>query len=185
MQKMSCRARNLVVILCSLMIFQLLTLLSLGMDLGRQKAENSPSPSKFLKAMDFTLPDLSGENVSLSEFENKKVVLLTFWRTGCDYCLQEIPILKEIYAKYNDKGVEILAVNVRESGERLNRFKERENIAYRILIDSERKVGRLYQVIGVPLDVIIDRGGRVRYYDFGWPDNLEEIIEGLLSENKK
>ncbi len=107
---------------------------------------------------------------------------MTFWTTWCPPCIKEIAILKEIYARYNREDVEIIAVNIAEDRERLVRFKERENIPYHILRDEKQEVASLYRVIGTPTDIIIDRKGNVRYYNFYWPGDIKEVIEGLLAK---
>ncbi|MCX5656909.1 MAG: TlpA disulfide reductase family protein [Candidatus Omnitrophica bacterium] len=131
------------------------------------------------KTIDFTLSDLKGNEISLSGMKGK-VVLLTFWSTRCRLCQKEVALLKKIHGIYDGKRVEILAVDVGESDFVVKRFKSDEGIAYRILLDREAFVARIYGVMGVPTDIIVDREGVVRYYGFGWPDNLEEIINSLL-----
>ncbi len=137
-----------------------------------------PQPS-LKKAIDFTLPDLKGNEISLSEMKGK-VVLLTFWSTRCPLCEKEVPLLNRIHSLYSRKEVEILSVDIGESDFVVERFKNKEGIAYRILLDREAFVARIYGVMGVPTDIIIDKEGVLRYYGFGWPDNLEEIINSLL-----
>lgn len=131
------------------------------------------------KAIDFTLPDLKGNEVSLSEMKGK-VVLLTFWSTRCPLCENEVVLLKKIHSLYSEKGVEILSVDIGESDFAVERFKNEEGIPYRILLDRQAFVARIYGVMGVPTDIIIDKEGVVRYYGFSWPKNLEEIIDSLL-----
>ncbi|MCM8784009.1 MAG: TlpA family protein disulfide reductase [Candidatus Omnitrophica bacterium] len=135
--------------------------------------------SSVLKAWEFSLPDVSGEVFSLKDFRDK-VVLLTFWTSRCPYCIREIPILKKIHAKYGGKDVEVLTVIIGEGKEIVNRIKKKEEIPYLILLDEYMEVSHLYKVIGVPTDIIIDREGNIKYYNFFWPNNLEEIIEELL-----
>lgn len=146
----------------------------------KQKAENTIEET-VLKALDFNLPDTSGEMVSLKDFQNK-VVLLTFWISECPFCIKEIPILKKIYTQYRDKDVEIISIATGESSARIQRVKNREAIPYPILLDEKKEVAYLYNIIGVPTDIIIDRKGNIRYYNFFWPNNLEEVIERLLKE---
>ncbi|MBW2457209.1 MAG: TlpA family protein disulfide reductase, partial [Deltaproteobacteria bacterium] len=62
------------------------------------------------EAPDFTLPTLDGGQISLSDYEGEKVVLLDFWATHCDPCLREMPELVEIYNERKDKGFIVLAV---------------------------------------------------------------------------
>jgi len=136
------------------------------------------TPLFFNKAIEFSLPDLSDNLVSLSDFKDQ-VILLTFWTSRCPYCLREVPILKEIYKEYAEK-VKIISIVIGEDKESIKRFKEREKIPYLILLDREGEVSRLYKVLGVPTDIIIDRERNIRYYNFYWPKNLKEIIETLL-----
>jgi len=168
---------NYLIVSLGLIALLVLVLFSSRPDLGRRKRHTVSSES--VAALDFTLPDLDGNIVSLKDFENE-VILLVFWVAGCDICKEEVPVLEEVYAKYNGKGVEVLAVNIGESATLVRKFKEQRGIRYRILLDSQGKVRRLYQVIGVPTEVIIDRQGKVRYYDFGLPYNWEEILDKLL-----
>jgi thiol-disulfide isomerase/thioredoxin len=63
-------------------------------------------------APDFKTMDLTNRTLTLSEFINKKIVLLDFWASWCVPCRQNIPHLKEIYQKYNPKGLEIVAISI-------------------------------------------------------------------------
>lgn len=144
-----------------------------------KKEERNHDSSSVLKAWEFSLSDLSGKRFSLNDFRNR-VVLLTFWTSGCPFCIREIPILKEIHNKYSEKDLKIVSVVIGEDREHIKRFKTKEEIPYLILLDEEREVAHLYKVIGVPTDIIIDRQSNIKYYNFFWPKNLKEIIEGLL-----
>ncbi|MGK0256554.1 MAG: thiol-disulfide isomerase/thioredoxin, partial [Arcobacteraceae bacterium] len=63
------------------------------------------------KAINFNATTLEGKQISLEQFKGKKAVWLVFWATWCPYCEKEIPALKDLYKKYNDK-LEIIAVNI-------------------------------------------------------------------------
>jgi len=62
------------------------------------------------KAPDFTLPDKNGHMVSLSDFDDK-LVLIDFWASWCHYCRDENPGLVELYNEYHDQGFEIIGVS--------------------------------------------------------------------------
>ncbi|MCM8765366.1 MAG: TlpA family protein disulfide reductase [Candidatus Omnitrophica bacterium] len=163
-----------------LFIFLLLGILGLSSGIFFRKSEKGREESTFSpQASDFLLPDLSGQLISLKSFPGR-VILLTFWRTDCPYCRREIPILKRIQAKYNEKDVKVISVIIGEDPRSVDKFKQREEISYSILLDEDREVAHLYKVIGVPTDIIIDRAGKIVYYNFFWPKDLEEIIESLL-----
>ncbi|MGE4357093.1 MAG: peroxiredoxin family protein [Candidatus Omnitrophota bacterium] len=168
-------------------IFAIIFFVILGMmgyklfrkDITGNRTDAFETDTPVFKAWEFSLPDTEGRLVSLKDFAGK-VVLLTFWTSRCPYCIREIPILKKIYEKYNQQDVEIVTVIIGEGRESVNRIKEREKIPYLILLDKYHEVSRLYKVIGVPTDIIIDRKSNIKYYGYFWPDNLEEIINGLL-----
>src|SRR5512139_2468506 len=68
---------------------------------GSKLKKGQPAP-------DFTLKDLDGKVVKLSDFRGKKVVLLDFWATWCNICKREMPVLERVYKEYRDRGVEFL-----------------------------------------------------------------------------
>lgn len=69
--------------------------------------------AELIPAPDFTLKDLLGNPVSLSSFQGDWVVL-DFWGSWCRYCIQGIPAMKEAYAKYHPKGLEIIGIDCNE-----------------------------------------------------------------------
>lgn len=62
-------------------------------------------------APDFTLPDQDGNEISLSDFSDKYIVI-DFWASWCSYCRAENPELVSLYSNYKEKGVEIIGVSV-------------------------------------------------------------------------
>ena len=70
---------------------------------------------KGVPAPDFTLPDLDGKMVSLSDYKDK-VVLLNIWATWCPPCVQEMPSMEKLHQELKDEAFEILAVSVDVSG---------------------------------------------------------------------
>jgi peroxiredoxin len=112
------------------------------------------------RAPDFTLKDLDGRNVRLSDYKGKTIVLY-FMATWCPECRSTIPQLKEIYSSYNEKGLVLLSIDVMESKEKVAAFSRKHNIPYSTLLDEDGTVYRSYGVGGVPLKALIDRSGRI------------------------
>ncbi len=109
-------------------------------------------------APDFTLNSLEGEEITLSEFRGKKV-LLTFWASWCPTCRAENRHLAEIYSEYKEEGFEILGVSLDRS--RTNWFKavEKDGITWPQVsdlegVDSEAAI--LYGVYSTPTTFLID-----------------------------
>jgi thiol-disulfide isomerase/thioredoxin len=108
----------------------------------------------------------------------KKLVLLNFWATRCPYCVREIPDLKNVYEKYKDKGLEIVAVNIGESSKEVSKFVEIKEIKYKVVLDQKTQVARMYGVRGIPTNFLIGLDGNVIFADYVMPD--EKIIEENL-----
>lgn len=133
-------------------------------------------------AIDFTLYNLEGGQVTLSSFKGEKVVCLVFWATWCPGCLADIPDLKNLHSLYADKGLKILAVNigVNDSIDRVLSFQKRYNTNYPILFDSDSGVARRYGVSGIPATFIIDKDGVITYRGITLPQNAETVVKKLL-----
>lgn len=112
------------------------------------------------KAPDFTLNDLQGRKFKLSENKGKPV-LLVFGATWCPYCREEIPQLKNIYAKYVKKGLVLVNIDIEESRQRVLAFANKYKLPYRVLLDIKADVARSYGVQGIPMQVLIGRDGTI------------------------
>jgi peroxiredoxin len=142
---------------------------------------STASPAKStMKAIDFVLKDLKGNAVTLSSFKGKKTVMLVFFATWCPNCSEEIPELKKLQETFKGKDFEILAVDVSESEKVVSSFVEKKEIGYTVVLDTEGKVAKEYNVYGIPTNVIVDKEGGVSYYGNGLPDQAEAFIGKLL-----
>jgi thiol-disulfide isomerase/thioredoxin len=112
-------------------------------------------------APDFTLPDLMGRRVSLSELRGRPV-LLQFWATWCGVCRRDLPSVRSIQSSYGNELI-VLAVSIDDTLDKLRAFQSAEALNYRVLVGSESPASwQPYEVQGVPTYVIIDRAGVVR-----------------------
>jgi cytochrome c biogenesis protein CcmG/thiol:disulfide interchange protein DsbE len=132
---------------------------------GTTPAANSNLPV----AQDFTLPDLNGKKVSLSDYRGK-VVLVNFWATWCAPCLHEIPWLIELHEKYTERGFVVLGVSTQEddrkgvaawvNGRTFEVNGQKVPMSYPILLD-DNTVSDGFGVFGLPTSLIISRDGRI------------------------
>ncbi len=142
-------------------------------------------------APDFALKSNSGQNLRLSELRGR-VVLINFWASWCVPCAKELPLLNQLYAHYRAAGFVLLAVNVdtlpkrRDAEDMLQRFK----LGFPVLFDPAQTVVARYQEGSdkgaMPLTLIIDRDGRVRYvhrgYYSGYEKTYDQEVRELLKE---
>jgi len=133
-------------------------------------------------APDFVLKDLDGKQVSLSSFKNTNPVCLVFWATWCPYCVMEVPKIKKLHEKYSGKGLKILSINIASNDPlpRVVGFQKKMELPYTVLYDEKNLVSQLYGVMGIPVSVIIDRKGVIKYRGYQLPDNVEEIFSQIL-----
>lgn len=137
------------------------------------------------EAPDFVLKSVSGENLRLSEYRGE-VVILTFWATWCGDCRSQLERLGEMHTRYQDAGVELLAVSLDQNAKQAQDVAASLDVSYPVLHDAGGEVGRLYDVSKVPVVVLIDRGGVVREvfegYRRGNEDQYLEHVQALLRE---
>ena len=111
-------------------------------------------------APDFTLPNAGGKKISLKDYRGK-VVFLNFWATWCESCRDEMPSMERLYQEFKGKGLEIVAVNIKEKPQDAVAFARELKLTYPVLLDSEGEVGLLYGAFGLPATYLIDRKGVV------------------------
>jgi peroxiredoxin len=130
------------------------------------------------KAAPFTLLTLDGKEIDLESFSKDKVTLLVFGATWCPSCRHEIPLLKEFHTEFKDKGLNVLGIDIQESVKKVKSLVDKKKINYPVVLDSKADVARLYKVIGIPLNIVLDRNGVIVYKDNRPPD--KELLKKLL-----
>jgi peroxiredoxin len=118
-------------------------------------------------APQFTLDSRGGSKISLAQYKGQ-VVMLNFWASWCGPCRQEMPLLEDIYKKYNKLGFTLIGVNVEPDSKAADDWLKQTPVSFPVLYDKDSKVSRLYDVSGMPSTVIIDRKGNLRYVHHGY-----------------
>lgn len=132
-------------------------------------------------APDFTLPSLDGPNLRLKE-QRGQVVMINFWATWCGPCRVEMPHLAKLYEKYRASGFTLLAVNIDEDPRKAASLAKQLGMRFPVLLDTDKKVSRLYDLATMPSTVLVDRDGRVRYVHRGYRDGYEDIYDKQIRE---
>ncbi|MCK5666360.1 MAG: TlpA family protein disulfide reductase [Thiotrichaceae bacterium] len=132
-------------------------------------------------AADFTLKSLSGKNLKLSEYAGN-VVLLNFWASWCAPCRQEMPLLNDLYNKYEKLGFVILGVNVEEQTDKARSYIADRPVDFPILFDDKNTVSKQYNVIAMPTTVMIDRNGNMRYLHQGYKPGDEKKYKKMIKK---
>lgn len=137
------------------------------------------------QAPDFALKSSTGENLRLSEYRGD-VVMINFWATWCGPCRQEMPLLDELYSRYERVGFNLLGVNIDDDSRRAMQMIEELGVNFPVLFDARKEVSKLYEVEAMPVTVLVDREGNVRYvhhgYKPGYEDKYLDQVRSLLRE---
>ena len=132
---------------------------------------------------DFTLQDLEGKPISLSDYKGK-VVFIDFWATWCPPCRASIPAVENLYKQYKDnEDFVILGINLQEDKETITKFMKKQKMNYPILL-SDKKVISNYKISSIPRFFLIDRNGEIYNKYVGFAPGVDELwkqdIEKLL-----
>lgn len=129
-----------------------------------------------------------GETEKIGDFKGK-VIVLDFWATYCPPCIEEIPHLRELQAKYGDRGFQVIGLHVggEEDRPKVPAFKERLSIDYPLGTPDDQLV---YQLLGddsrIPQTLVFDREGKLVKklvsYDEEIKRQLDEAVEKAMSE---
>jgi thiol-disulfide isomerase/thioredoxin len=133
--------------------------------------------------LDFTLKNMQGENVALSSY-NGKVLVLDFWATWCGPCKVEIPAFVELQKKYAASGLQIVGISIDDTAAELEPYVKDMKMNYPVLVgkghdDVQDAYGPL---VGIPVSVVIARDGKVcaSHPGLTGKDEFEREIKALL-----
>jgi peroxiredoxin len=118
-------------------------------------------PTREVKAPDFNLKSLDGEPRSLSSFRGK-LVFLNFWGAWCQFCRIEMPSMQRLYDRCKAAGLEIVAVDVRDTEEEARAFIQKNKHTFPVLLDTNLQATGTYGVGVFPTTFLIDREGYLR-----------------------
>ncbi|MEK4439316.1 peroxiredoxin family protein [Paenibacillus sp. FSL K6-2862] len=133
-------------------------------------------------APDFTVKDLQGNQVKLSDFKGKRV-LLNFWATWCPPCRVEMPHMQKFFDDNQSENVVILGVNMTQTEKNkddIQTFVDDEHLTFPIVLDEDGEVLQTYQVIAYPTTYLLDSEGVIQEKFMG--AFSYEIMERYVSQ---
>ena len=132
---------------------------------------------------DFTLKNLDGKDISLSDYKDK-IVLINFWATWCGFCDAEMPDLQRLHEENDD--LVVLAVNVLEEKDVVEKYVEKGGYDFEVVLDAEGRVSHDYFVSGLPASYFTNKDGIFlgRVPGMLTYDQMNEILEGIREDEE-
>jgi thiol-disulfide isomerase/thioredoxin len=161
-----------------------LALVWIGCAADEPTAGSAPAePGRGTVAPDFTLPDLQGKPIRLSDFRGK-VVIIDFWATWCPPCVFQVPELNKLAAAHREKGdVVVIGVAVDVAGPAVVAPWVEEHAVGYTIVCSDEEFAAEFEVFGFPTLVIVGPEGEIDSLHVGLIeyDTLEGLVAGLTS----
>ena len=146
----------------------------------QEKKNQEKEPEKY-EAPDFTLKNLAGEEVKLSDYKGK-IVFINFWATWCGPCRHEVPAFVELQTEYAEDLV-ILGISL-DQGDLsvVPKFAKEYNMNYEVLYGTAQVVATYGGIASIPTTFVVDREGYLRDGQVGFPgkEHFTKVINALM-----
>jgi peroxiredoxin len=128
----------------------------------------------------FRLHSIEGAKLDIGDLPHK-VMMLNFWATWCDACMEEMPSIVSLREQYVQKGFEVLGINVDENPSKVvPDIAKKLGMKFPIFTDKDNALADMFDVHAIPLTVIIDKNRKILFLESGGRDwNTEELHQML------
>ncbi len=166
------------------LLVALIALAVVGLWAGFSAADAPEAPGdQKTKALDFTLKDINGKEVSLKDYRGK-VVLINVWATWCGPCVHEIPDLVKLHQRYKDQNFEVLGIYVQSNEAQVKKMVQHFKMEYPVLAATPDALAKLPSINAIPRTFVLDTSGRI-VEDVTGMQNLEKFEQLILKHLKK
>ena len=127
------------------------------------------------------LPAASAEQFDVEQYAGK-VVVLDFWASWCVPCRRSFPWLNSMQAKFADRGLVIVGVNLDMERADAERFLEDYPAEFSIIYDDNQELARAYGVVAMPSSYVIGRDGSIVAQHMGFKVKQQDEYEAIIAE---
>lgn len=177
-----------IAVMIGLIAFVLMRVIPQNQAPHRMKHDNaSQGPSESGVVPSFTLQNMSGDDKSLSDY-NDKLILVNFWASWCGSCNEEAPSLESLYKKLQSKGIMVVAISIDRHRKEVMSFVKKYSITFPVLIDRDEHVANAYGITGVPETFILTPDHKLIKHIIGpinWTsESVISYLHTLIEEEK-
>ena len=130
------------------------------------------------------LKTVDNKRFEIKEYLDKGPVVIAFWATWCKPCRKELPAIKEVYEKYKDQGLTILAISIDSprSLSKVKTFAKNSDLPYVFLVDPNGEQSTKLQVKDIPYTLLANKSGEIVYTHRGYREGDEKELDEKISE---
>ncbi|OFX19807.1 MAG: hypothetical protein A2V77_03150 [Anaeromyxobacter sp. RBG_16_69_14] len=167
----------------------LLALLAVGCaaaELPERRSSETDRPSRNAgKPLVLSAPDLNGREVDVGA-EMGKVRVVDFWATWCEPCKEAMPELDAMARELGPRGLNVYGVSIDEDRAQILQYLKKAPVSFPVLWDKGAVQVSRFDVVYMPVTLLVDRRGIVRYVHQGWDAGRSQRqraeVEALLAE---
>lgn len=129
----------------------------------------------------FSLPSMNGEEVELRDIiANNKMTWINFWATWCGPCRREMPMMADLYNKYKDKGLGMVAISIGESPETVRQYLDEYPVPFPVLTDPDQVQTQSLHIEVLPTSFLVDSTGSILQVGTGVQNSWSFLIQTRL-----
>ncbi len=139
------------------------------------------------QAISFDLKDINGNVARLNDYKGK-IVILDFWATWCAPCVASFPAMNELVQQYKrDTSVVFLFINtLQNEDDKVKSVKDfimKNKYDFNVLLDTENKIAKLYDITNIPIKIIIGKDGKIKFKTIGFKGDelLKKELTAIIS----
>lgn len=143
-----------------IVVIGVVVILVLGWLVLRRPSSSQKGAAALRPAPDFSLTDLSGRPLRLSDYRGK-VIILDFWATWCEPCKEEIPHFIDLQNQYSSQGLQVLGISMDDSEPPVREFQQKFKMNYPVAVGTAKLADQYGGILGLPITFVIDPSGRI------------------------
>ena len=144
-----------------------------GVSVAGSQEKSAPAAQA---APDFTLPTAEGGTCSLASYKGKENVILMFWTINGAYCSFELKGMRDKYSEIKKNNFEVIAINIKEESTKVKDFVSKEKLTFPVLLDTEGSVSKMYSIRALPVFLIIDKEGQIKWRGYTFPTEYLKLV---------
>ncbi|MBM74253.1 MAG: hypothetical protein CMK59_02530 [Proteobacteria bacterium] len=131
--------------------------------------------------LNWSLPTLDNNSISSEDFKGQPVIQ-TFWATWCGPCRKELPVLAELYKKYQSEGLQVVAINVDKDPRKVKAFLKQNPLPFPVVLDTNSALQDQFDAPSVPATYWIQKDGVISRKTVGYDERKKNLFNQYVEQ---